>query len=382
MKALITANPNTAVVEDIPVPELGAKDIRVKVHSIALNPVDSLYVAHPSDQPGRVVGSDVAGVIDEIGDEVKQWKVGDRVAGLLQGATSGNPRPGGFAEYAILEEDLAIRIPSGVSFEEAATLPLCSLTAAQALFIRLDINAPFPSPLNFAETQIESPAILVYSGATSLGLFTIGLARLLRTPAGHRYRIYATASPKNHDKLLALGVNEVFDYRSPTWPDDVRKASGGISYAVDCISEDSSTALLSQTFVEAGGKIAVIRKSAWHKEGVRDDVVPLYGAVWSGLGHEIRYNNEILPASPSWREFTVAFFKFLSAGSADDHTKFPILPNPVRLMPGGLERVVADGFSLLGSGKVIDRTSSNVTDGDDWMKPISAEKLVYHVFGA
>jgi NADPH:quinone reductase-like Zn-dependent oxidoreductase len=380
MKALVTAELSTAVIKDVGIPEPGVREIRIKVHFVALNPVDSLYVAHPLDKPGRVVGSDIAGIVDKVGSGVTGWQVGDRVAGLLQGATSGNPRPGGFAEYCILEEDLAIRIPSGVSSEEAATFPLCSLTAAQALFIRLDITPPFPSPFKFAPTQAESPAILIYSGATSLGLFTIGLARLLRTPTGQPYRIFATASPKNHDKLLALGVEAVYDYRSPTWPDDIRKASGGISYAVDCISEDSSTALVSQTFVEAGGKVAVIRKAAWNKEGVRQGVVPLYGAAWSGLGHEIAYNNEILPASPSWREFTVAFFKFLSAGSAEDRTKFPITPNPVRLMPGGLESIVTDGFLLLGSGKVIDRNSSvKDREGKAWMQPISAEKLVYQV---
>jgi hypothetical protein len=55
-------------------------------------------------------------------------------------ATSGNLRPGGFAEYAILEQDLAIRIPAAVPLEDAATLPLCSLTAAQVdEFISLDI---------------------------------------------------------------------------------------------------------------------------------------------------------------------------------------------------------------------------------------------------
>jgi len=57
----------------------------VKVHSVALNPVDALYVAHPQDKPGRVVGSDIAGVIDKVGDGVTAWHVGDRVAGLLQG---------------------------------------------------------------------------------------------------------------------------------------------------------------------------------------------------------------------------------------------------------------------------------------------------------
>ncbi|KAF8954833.1 chaperonin 10-like protein [Flammula alnicola] len=379
MKALITAPGNTAVVKDIAVPEPSSKEIRVKVHSVALNPVDALYVAHPVDEPGRVVGSDIAGVVDKVGDVVTEWHVGDRVAGLLQGATSGNPRPGGFAEYAILEEDLAIRIPTGISFEDAATFPLGSLTAAQALFIRLEINAPFPSPFKFESTVNDSPAILIYSAATSIGLFAIGLVRLLRTPTGKPYRIFATASPKNHAKLLALGVDAVYDYRSPTWPEDIRKATGGVSYAFDCISEDSSAALISQTFVDEGGKIAVIRQSAWNKEGVREGVVPLYGAAWSGLGHEIAYNDGILPASPTWRAFTVEFFKFLSAGSLEDATKFPIPPNPVRLMPGGLGRVAEDGFTLLGSGKVIDRKLASQQGVKDWMKPISGEKLVYHV---
>lgn len=52
---------------------------------MALNPVDALYVGHPVDTPGRTVGSDIAGVVDLVGSEVSQWKVGDRVAGLLQG---------------------------------------------------------------------------------------------------------------------------------------------------------------------------------------------------------------------------------------------------------------------------------------------------------
>jgi len=394
MQALVTASDNTAVVTRVPIPEPkhqdaseGAKTpnrIRIKVHSFAVNPVDPLYVVHPADAPGRVVGSDIAGVVDKIGDgtdnnETTHWAVGDRVAGLLQGATSGNLRPGGFAEYAILEADLAIRIPSGVSFDEAATLPLCSLTAAQALFIRLEIPAPFDSPFKFPP-MTEPPAILVYSAATSLGLFTVELAKALKTPTGKSYRVFATASPKNHERLRALGVDGVFDYRSPTWVEDVRRASGGITHAVDCISEDETTAMISQTFVQTGGKIAVIRKSAWNKEGVRPDVIPLYGAAWVGLGHQIFYNNETIPEDLSWRALTVAFFRYLSAGSHEDPTRFPITPNPVRLMPGGLARVVSDAFQLIGSGKVADRGDHQRDyETEPWMKPISAEKLVYRI---
>jgi NADPH:quinone reductase-like Zn-dependent oxidoreductase len=129
-----------------------------------------------------------------------------------------------------------------------------------------------------------------YSASTSVGFFAIELTRASRSPSGKPYRIFATASKKNHPKLLSAGVEAVFDYRSETWPEDVRKASGGISYALDCISEDHSTAKVSQTYVESGGVVAVIRSSAWHKEGIRENVTPIYSAVWSGLGHEIVYN--------------------------------------------------------------------------------------------
>ncbi|KAI3595160.1 zinc-binding oxidoreductase [Moniliophthora roreri] len=373
MQALITAPGNTAVVAQIPIPEPGQGEIRIKVHSIALNHVDALYVAHPADKPGRVVGSDIAGVVDKLGDGVSRWSIGDRVASFVQGATTGTNRPGGFAEYAILEEDLATSIPSQVSFDEAATVPLCALTAAQALFIRLEINAPFSNPFKFPEPAVERPSILIYSAATSVGFYTIELARLLKAPTGESYRIFATASPKHTARLLSLGVEAVYDYRSPDWPERVLAASGGISYAVDCISEDETTARISRTFREGGGKIAVIRVQAWNKEGVRSDVTPLYGAVWQGLGREILYNDGTIPASPSWRSFSVAFYEWMSKSSSC----WPISPNPVRLMPGGLSKVAEDGFKLLGSGRVADRMSEE--GGQEWMRPISAEKLVYRI---
>ncbi|GLB42901.1 putative zinc-binding oxidoreductase [Lyophyllum shimeji] len=376
MKALVTAPGNTAVVADVPVPEPAANEIRIKVHSLALNPVDALYVAHPVAPPGRVVGSDISGTVEKVGENVTQWSVGDRVAGFLQGATSGNPRPGAFAEFATLQADLAIRIPASVSFEEAATLPLCSLTAAQALFIRLGLHAPFSHAIDAEKDMGESPAILIYSAATSVGLFAVELARTARTATGKPYRIFATASTKHHQRLLNSGVEGVFDYRSPAWPEDVYKASGGIAGALDCISEDDSAAKISQTFRESGGTIAVIRQSAWHREGFKDKVTAVYSAVWSGLGHEILYNGGTIPASPSWRAFTVEFFKFLSAGSPTDPSRFPISPLPTRLMPGGLSNIVTDAFPLLGSGKVMDRSYQG---SEPWLKPISAEKLVYHV---
>lgn len=103
MKALITAHGNTAVVANVDIPEPAAGEIRyvflmqkeriqfltkpssVKVHSVSLNPIDPLYTAHPAAPPGRVVGSDIAGTVEKIGEGVTSWNVGDRAAGFLQG---------------------------------------------------------------------------------------------------------------------------------------------------------------------------------------------------------------------------------------------------------------------------------------------------------
>lgn len=84
----------------------------------------------------------------------------------------------------------------------------------------------------------------------------------------------------------------------------------------------------------------------------------------------------IIPANPDARVFATKFFNFLSAAAADGKVKLE--PNPVRLMPGGLERIVPDGFALLGSGLVSKRPDTSHTE--DYMRPISGEKIVYATF--
>lgn len=183
-----------------------------------------------------------------------------------------------------------------MSFDEAATVPLCGLTAAQALYDRLGLPTPFPFPdSQFKNPTLDSkPILLIYSASTSLGLFSLELARLLRTPSGSPYTIITTASPRHHEKLKALGADAVYDYNDPAWADKVKSEwPQGIDYAVDCISEGPTTGIISQlsnTRSDSEKRIAVIRAAAWDKASVRSDVKALYGAVWEGLGHDIIYN--------------------------------------------------------------------------------------------
>ena len=91
--------------------------------------------------------------------------------------------------------------------------------------------------------------------------------------------------------------------------------------------------------------------------------------MWEGLGEDIQYQGMVLPASQEARSFAVAFYKWLSEGGK-------LKPNPLREMPGGLESIVDDGLRLLGSGTMGDRHTKSEKD---WMRPLSAEKMVYRI---
>ena len=150
MKALLLdAERRTANIQSIPEPKPAANELLVRVNSVALNPVDSLYVYNPLGSTGRVIGSYFAGVIDAIGDAVpptSTLKRGDRIAGFLQGACSINERPGAFSEYLVCPWDLIWKVGDGMQLQEAAAVSLCGLTAAQALFFRMDLQPPFHWP--------------------------------------------------------------------------------------------------------------------------------------------------------------------------------------------------------------------------------------------
>jgi len=93
--------------------------------------------------------------------------------------------------------------------------------------------------------------------------------------------------------------------------------------------------------------------------------------VLEGLGEEVQYQGFTVRQSPAARGFAVAFYAWLNGYMAS-----ALSPAPIRLMPGGLESVVQDGFQLLGAGGMEER---RVIRTEPWMRPVSAEKLVYGI---
>ncbi|GKT89596.1 gag-pol polyprotein [Colletotrichum tofieldiae] len=378
---LLNAENKSATVHIIPRPLPSDGELLIRVEAVALNPVDSLYVLNPLGETGRTVGSDFSGTVIESNSPTHQ--VGQRVAGFLQGACSINNRPGAFAEYLVCPADQLWRIPDPMTLEEASTVSLCALTAAQGLFYRLGMRAPFSWPVarggppgteSRGDGAVAPFSVFIYGASTSVGMYAAQLVRRSAEASGAAVKLIGAASPARFPLLQAepYTYDALVDYRDSNWPGQVRTLTGaanGVDFVYDCISEGATVKMASSTLRE-GGKMAIVRSregGAFDPDSLKVD--PVYGAVWEAFGVEIQYQNLIVPASHQARAFAGAFYTWLSSGPK-------LTPNPVRLMPGGLERIVPDGFALLGSGSMQDRAQHRE---EPHMKPVSAEKLVYSI---
>ncbi|KAK5269176.1 hypothetical protein LTR99_009265 [Exophiala xenobiotica] len=375
MKALVLdAESRTGSVKEVPTPEPAPNEVLIQVKAIALNPVDALYTAHPLGQSGRVLGSDFSGVVVALGPRVpssSKLQVGSHVAGFLQGACSVNDRPGAFAEYLVCPWDLVWRI-NDLSFEEAAAISLCTLTAAQALFLRMGLPAPFSCQQPIQRAAELPRSIFINGASTSVALYAAQLVRSSPNPV----TLIGSASPK-HFSLLSgppYKYDHLVDYRARAWSQQVLIVNNNLALDIgyDCISE-GTTVLNTAKTLKRGARMAVVRSregEAWRTSAEELGLEPSYGAVWEGLGEEVVYAGMTLPANPVARAFTVSFYAWLSEGGR-------MVPNCLRLMPGGLEKLVDDGFTLLGTGSMDDRKGRQ--RDEEWMRPVSGEKLVYRI---
>lgn len=389
MKALVLdSEGRTANLQDIVPPTPSRNELLVRVSAISLNPIDPLYVRHPLGSSGRIVGSDFAGTIIGIGSSVPEtpgFQEGDRVAGFLQGACSVNERPGAFAEMLTIPWDLVWRIPASVSTEDAAGVSLVGLTSAQAIWYRFGMQAPFD--YNREDVLAEHPEwrqetsktdqgavvknVFIYGASTSVGLYAAQMVRLSAKASGQAIRLFGAASKARWGMLKAAPYNydHLVDYHDKDWPEQIRAFTGGVGvdFAYDGVSEDDTVQRVTSTTIK-NGRVAIVRSrqgGAWKAEDL--PVEPIYGAVWEGLGEAIQYQGFTVKRSPAARNFAVAFYRWLSTALGSE-----LVPNPIRLMPGGLASVVEDGFQLLGS-----MNERQVGRTEEWMKPVSAEKLVY-----
>jgi zinc-binding alcohol dehydrogenase family protein len=176
-----------------------ARDIRVAVKAVSVNPVDTKVRkrAAPPEGETKILGYDAAGVVDAVGADVTLFKPGDEVfyAGSIL-------RQGTNSEFHLVDERIVGAKPKTLSFTQAAALPLTSITAWELLFDRLGA-VPGKS--------VDPRTLLIVGGAGGVGSILIQLARRLTG-----LTVVATASrPESQKWCLDLGAHAVIDHAKP-----------------------------------------------------------------------------------------------------------------------------------------------------------------------
>ena len=198
-QSLPSSDPQSLQDIELPAPTPGPRDLLVQVRAISVNPVDTKIRSNvaPTDGQAKVLGWDVAGVVQAVGSEVSLFQVGDEVyyAGALQ-------RAGGNSELHVVDERIVGHKPKRLSFAEAAALPLTAITAWELLFERLKIAQGSAS---------SGQSLLIIGAAGGVGSILTQLARQLTG-----LTVIGTASrPETADWVKQLGAHHVIDHSQP-----------------------------------------------------------------------------------------------------------------------------------------------------------------------
>lgn len=179
---------------ELPRPPVAPGQVLVQVVAAAVNPIDRRLRAgelqeYITRQFPVVPGWDLAGRIVAVGEQAGDWRVGDEMIGL---AFTWSVQHGSYAEYTPISAGAIARKPASLSFEQAAALPLVSLTAWQSL-------------REFGQLG-PGQSVLIQAGAGGVGSVAIPMAKHLGA------RVYTTASSANADYVRDLGADVVIDY--------------------------------------------------------------------------------------------------------------------------------------------------------------------------
>jgi NADPH2:quinone reductase len=197
-------------------PEPGAREVLVRVRSSGVNRADLLqrmgrYPAPPGS-PTDIPGLEYAGRVEAVGSAVDLWQVGDRVMGILGG--------GGYAQYVTAHERTVVRVPAGISLEDAGAIPEVFMTAFDALFRQMSLS--------------EGETVLIHAVGSGVGTAAVQLAQA----AGVR-AIGTSRTRTKMERALDLGL-DVAVIGNEEWPDRVLAASGGtgVDVILDLVGGD------------------------------------------------------------------------------------------------------------------------------------------------
>ena len=213
MKAGV-ASPNGVIIQDVPEPKPKPTDLLIKIKAIALNRADlGAAKGDPSHGApvGKPIGSEFSGEVIEVGAEVRDFKKGDRVM---------CHSPGSHAEIAVSDYGRSMKIPDGMTYETAATLPIGLNTLHNALVTAGRLKA--------GET------VMVQGASSGVGIIGLQVAKLM----GAKFVVGTSTNEARRARLKEFGADLAVNTKDADWPEQVLKATDGkgLDLTVDMLS--------------------------------------------------------------------------------------------------------------------------------------------------
>ncbi len=231
-----TGGPEVLAMGEVERPAPGKGQLLVRVRASALNRADTLQRrgAYPPP-PGEsdILGLELAGEVEALGEGVEESEFckGGRVFGLVGG--------GGYAEYALIDGEMAIPIPEGWSFAQAAAVPEVFFTANETVFVLGGLQ--------------EGESVLIHAGGSGVGTAAIQMASLIGA------RVFFTAgSEEKIAKAKALGAEEGINYKSHDFAEEIKRLTDG--QGVDVVEDFLGASYLARNLsvLNAGGRLVLV----------------------------------------------------------------------------------------------------------------------------
>jgi NADPH:quinone reductase-like Zn-dependent oxidoreductase len=248
VKALVqtgTGGPEVLRVEERPDPPVGPGEVRIAVRAAGINFAETmarvgLYPDAP--KPPCVLGYEVAGEVESVGEGVTEHRPGDRVIA--------GTRFNGHAELVSVPEDQVIPLPKELGFEQGAAFVVNYSTAYAALVMMGSLR--------------EGDRVLIHAAAGGVGIAATQIARNIGA------EVFGTASAAKHDAIRAQGVAHPIDYRGLDFETEVRRLTGGegVDLVIDALGPSSFRK--DYRLLRPGGRLVMYGLSESTSHGARD----------------------------------------------------------------------------------------------------------------
>ncbi|CCX06139.1 Similar to Protein TOXD; acc. no. P54006 [Pyronema omphalodes CBS 100304] len=326
-EVIVRANPLRTEIIESPMPTPAADEVVIKVVVTDSNPKDWKYAVLFGTECNA--GDDIAGFIEAVGENVYEFKKGDRVAAFhVMGAPYGS-----YGEYSVAPAHTTWHIPKTTSFEEASTFPLAAMTAALGLYQELGLPAPW-------KPATKSTPLIVYGGSSGVGAFAIKLAKLSNISP-----IIAVAG-NGIDYVKTLGADKIIDYRKGNVAEQLKEALEGQEcfHAYDAISEHNSHLNIIPVLSKPSAIAMVLPgKDDDFPEGIQRKLVMV------GTVHAEKFNTPVAALSGAKKNddhFGFAMYRFFGRALANGI----LTGHPYTVIEGGLEGI-EEGLKRLQDGK-------------------------------